>query len=185
MPTFNLEKQGETLEFFGEPDPDAPRAEVRVTMAPGALGPPQHIHTRQCEIFHIESGRAILTIDGKQSVGLPGETHVVEPGQAHTFANGSPTEPLVFRAVFEPALNLPWMLSEAASAAIRNGGSWADLPFLEFSWVLFQMRREYRIARVPYFLQDLLIAPLALLARLTGAARRVAPMPLTQKAASQ
>jgi quercetin dioxygenase-like cupin family protein len=185
MPVFHLEKQGETLEFLGEPDPAAPRAEVIVTIAPGALGPPRHVHTRQREIFHIESGRVILTIDGNQSVGLPGETLIVEPGQAHTFANGSPTEPLVFRAVFEPALNLYWMLSEAAKAAVRNGGSWADLPLLEFAWILFLVRREYRIARVPYFLQDLVIAPLALLARLTGAARRVAPMPLTQKAASQ
>jgi quercetin dioxygenase-like cupin family protein len=176
MITLKLEKQGESLTFFGEADSTASSMEVEVSMAPGAEGPPPHIHTKQSETFNITAGRLVAKVDGEEHIAEPGQTLVVQAGQAHTFVNGSETEPLVFRATFEPALNFQWALTELARAAIRAGGSWADLPLPELAYILRQVRDEYRVVGIPFVLQDILFGLLARVAVLQGRAKEIAPM---------
>jgi quercetin dioxygenase-like cupin family protein len=176
MTTLKLEKQGESLTFFGEADSTASSMEVGVSMAPGAEGPPPHIHTKQSETFQVTSGRLVAMVDGQEHTAEAGQTVVVQAGQAHTFANGSETEPLVFRATFEPALNFQWALTELAKSAIRAGGSWANLPLPELAYILRQVRDEYRVAGIPFVLQDVLFGLLARVAELQGRAKEIAPM---------
>lgn len=176
MITLRLEKQGETLTFFGEADSSAPSVEVEVSVAPGAEGPPPHMHTKQSETFNVTSGRLVAMVDGQEHVAEVGQTLVVQAGQAHTFANGSETEPLVFRATIEPALNFQWMITELAQAAIRAGGSWGDLPLPELAYILRQVRDEYRVAGMPVVLQDILFGLLARVAVLRGKTVEIVPM---------
>jgi mannose-6-phosphate isomerase-like protein (cupin superfamily) len=185
MTTFALEKQGESITFFAAADSRAPMAENEILMAPGAAGPPPHIHTRQKEYFRVTSGRLVAKVDGQERVVEAGESLVVEPGQSHTFANASQTEPLVFRGKVKPALHFQWFLTEMAKAAIRSGGSWKDLPFLEAAYILFQVRGEYRVAGIPFALQDLILGSLARMAVLLGKTKNIAPMdpvPVEQQA---
>lgn len=176
MITLKLEKQGESLTFFGEADSTAPSVEVEVSMAPGADGPPPHIHTKQSETFQVTSGRLVAKVDGQEHTAEAGQTLVVQAGQAHTFANGSETEPLVCRATLEPALNFQWALTELAKAAIRAGGSWEDLPMPELAYILRQVRDEYRVAGIPFVLQDILFGMLARVAVLQGRTKEIVPM---------
>jgi quercetin dioxygenase-like cupin family protein len=176
MITLRLEKQGESLTFFSEADSTAASLEVEVSMAPGAEGPPPHIHTKQSETFNVSSGLLAATVDGQAHTAEAGQTLVVQAGQAHTFVNGSETEPLVFRATFEPALNFQWALTELAKAAIRAGGSWGDLRLPELAYILRQVRDEYRVAGIPVVLQEILFGLLSKVAVLQGKAKEIAPM---------
>ena len=175
MITLKLEKQGESLTFFGEADSSAPSMEFEVKMAPGAEGPPPHIHTKQTETFNVTSGRLIATVDGQEHTAEAGQSVVVQAGQAHTFANGSETEQLVFGTTMEPALNFQWALTELAKAAIRAGGSWDDLPLPEIAYILNQVRDEYRVAGIPFVLQDIFFGILARVVVLQGKAKDIAP----------
>jgi mannose-6-phosphate isomerase-like protein (cupin superfamily) len=175
MITLNVEKQGESITFLAEADTTAPRAEAEVRLAPGASGPPPHLHTKQHESFHVVSGRMIATVDGQQHTVEAGETLVVQPGQAHTFANASQTEPLIVRGTVEPALHFQWFLSEMAKSAIRAGGSWKDLPVFEAAYILHQMRDEYRLAGMPVLVQDIVFGLLARVAVLLGRTKHITP----------
>ncbi len=171
--TFALEAQGETLTFFGEADPAAPRLEFEVRIAPGALGPEPHIHPKQSEWFAVTSGRMLATVDGVEHVVGPGEELHVKAGVVHTFRNASEEEPLLFRCTVEPALNLQWMLTESAKSAIRSGGRWKDASLLESAYILRQIPGEYRLVGMPLAVQNLLIGTLATLAVILGTARNV------------
>jgi len=175
--TFALERQGETLTFFGEPDNAASRVEFEVRIAPGAVGPEPHIHPKQSELFAVTSGRMLATVDAVEHVLGPGEELLVQPGEVHTFRNASEGEPLEFRCVVEPALNFQWMLTESAKSAIRTGGgSWKKASLLEAAYILRQIPGEYRLVGMPLVVQNLLLGALATLAVLLGKARNIEPL---------
>ena len=167
MLTFDLEKQGERITFFAEADSTATIVELEVSLAPGEVGPPSHIHTKQSETFHVVSGQMVAHL-GKQN-------HIVEAGQAHTFANGSECDPLVMRVAVEPALHFQWFLTEMAKSAIRGGGSWKDIPLLELAYLLFEMRDQYRVSEMPTIMQSGLFGFLSQLAQLFGKTGQIAP----------
>ncbi len=173
----NLEKEGEILTFFGEPDSKAPAVEFNCVLAPGAKGPDPHVHTVQTETFHVTSGTMIARIKGQEDVTLTqGEKIVIPPGKVHSFTNGSKDEPLVTRIVVEPALDFQWFLSEAAKSAIRNGGSWKASPLLEVGHLMWLSSDQHRIG-LPLFVEYLLFGSLSILARMTGKAKNIAPKP--------
>lgn len=180
MPKFELLTQGETLDFFSDPDPTAERVEFEVHMAPGASGPDPHRHPRQREVFTVLEGVLLTRVDGAEERWKAGQVAEVPVNAVHTFANGSDSEVLVVRAVVEPALNFQWFLSESAASAIRGGGSWRDMSLLEVGWILHRMKGEYRLSGMPDRVQDALFLGLATLADLSGRSRRIAPMATRQ-----
>jgi quercetin dioxygenase-like cupin family protein len=173
--TLNLEKQGESITFLAEADSTAPRVENEVRLAPGAVGPTPHCHTKQREFFHVVAGSMIVTVEGQTHRVATGETVVVEPGQMHTFANGSESDSLIIRGAVEPALHFQWFLSEMAKIAIRGGGAWNDVPLLEAGFLLYHMRDEYRLGGIPVVVQDLLFGALAWIAERVGRTRDIEP----------
>jgi mannose-6-phosphate isomerase-like protein (cupin superfamily) len=176
MITLHLKEQGETLTFFTEPDPSAPAIDFECSMAPGRPGPDPHIHPLQTETFQVTRGRMLAVVQGEQRLLGEGETIVVAPGQAHTFSNPDPTEPLTMRIRIEPALNFQWFMTEAARSAIRNGGSWKDMPLLEAGYILDQVRDEYDFPRLPPIAKRLFFGTLARAAVVLGKTREIAPL---------
>ena len=172
----DLEKEGKRYTFFGDPDPDSPSLEFENVIPPGAIGPEPHVHMIQKETFHVISGKMSARVDGVERILSAGETIEVHAGVVHSFTNGSSTEPLVNRIVVEPALNFQWFMTEAVESAIRNGGSWKDIPLLEGGHLMFLARKENRDGRVPYFLQYILFGVLSLFAILTGKSKNISPM---------
>jgi len=174
----NLEKEGECLTFYGGPDSNAPGVEFECVLAPGSKGPSPHIHTLQTETFHVISGVMIARLKGQDDITLrPGEKITVPVKKLHSFSNGSAVEPLVTRIVVEPALDFQWFLSEAAKSAIRNGGSWKDMPLLEAGHLMWLSRDQQRAGGLPYFIQDILFGVISLLAVLFGKAKNITPKP--------
>jgi quercetin dioxygenase-like cupin family protein len=174
MRILELQKQGEALLFpqhVTAPD-DVLMGGLR--LAPGAKGPEPHAHMLQEETFTVTQGRLIVTIDGKEQVLEVGQSATVLQDQVHTFRNGHADQTMEASVRLEPALNFEWMLHEMATSAIRNGGEWKSLPMLEVGYMLHELRAEYRLAGIPLFIQRPLFALLHGLARLTGAADRIA-----------
>ena len=174
----DLKTEGEKFTFNGDPDCKAQAVEFHNVLAPGANGPEPHVHTVQTETFHVISGTMIARVKGQEEVVLgPGEKIVIPPGKVHSFTNGSKEEPLETRIVVEPALDFQWYISEAAQSAIRNGGSWKDLPLIEAGHLMWLSRDQQRIGGMPYVVQDLLFGTLSIMARITGKAKNIGPKP--------
>jgi mannose-6-phosphate isomerase-like protein (cupin superfamily) len=170
----DLPRIGETLAFNdAREQTSGRRSEGIVTIAAGKKGPGAHKHMLQTEGFEVISGCMIAKVNGVTHTAYPGQTILVEPGESHTFVNGSETEPLVAKFWYEPALNTEEMLQIMGEEAMRRGGSWDNLPLLATMHLFFQMRREYRFAGMPYWLQDVIFGFGSVLARLTGAAKKM------------
>lgn len=175
--TFNIEKEGEKLVFYTDPDCRAPLVEFDCTFTPGAKGPGFHVHTKQTETFYVVSGKMIGRIKGQEDKILgPGDTFVVPPGVIHTFLNGSSEEPLETRITLEPALHFQWFMVESARVAIDKNASRNDISILpEMGYIMWKCRDEQRIGGMPVFVENLLIGTLALIANITGKAKTIAP----------
>ena len=181
MKTFALSQQGEPLIFPNTTTPADQTLHVGVILAPGADGPPPHIHTRQDEWFEVESGRMLIKINGKEQILEAGDKICVKAGETHTFKNGLDNQPLKVNARFEPAGHIEWMLTELAKSAIRNGGAWKNLPVLEIGYCMYEMRSEYRVGGMPFWLQDMVFGAFHFLAKATGASKNLKPLPITTK----
>ena len=62
---------------------------VEIEMEAGQGGPPAHIHPGQREVYTVDSGELVVTIDGESRVITAGESIEVTPGSVHSFANRS------------------------------------------------------------------------------------------------
>lgn len=61
---------------------------------------------------------------------------------------------------------------------MQNGGNWVKVPLLSTAYLMYQMRKEYRIAGMPHWLQDVLLGLLASIAKLIGVSKKY-PLPAT------
>lgn len=176
MITLHLKEQGETLTFFGEPDPTAPVVEFECSMAPGKAGPDPHIHPLQTETFHVARGQMLAVVEGEERLIGEGEKIVVAPGQVHTFRNPDPTGPLTMRITMEPALNFQWYMTELARSAILHGGNWKDIPLLAAGYIVSQVSDEHDFPGMPAVVKRLLFGTLAFVAVLLRRTGEIAPL---------
>jgi len=165
----DLYKIGEKLAFNDDRElTHGNRSEAIVTLTAGKNGPPTHIHTKQTEGFEVISGSMYVSINGKEILLKKGEAAIVNAGEAHTFRNGSEKEILVAKAWFEPALHIEWLLQTMGEDAMANGGDWKNVSLLPAMYAMYRMRKEYRIASIPFWVQDILFGMGAFIAFITG-----------------
>ena len=89
---------------------------IELRAAPNAVVAAAHVHPTQAERFEIVSGRIGLKVDGDRFEAGPGETVVVEVGQAHKWWNAG-AEELVFRCEIRPALAFESLIETMFSLA--------------------------------------------------------------------
>jgi mannose-6-phosphate isomerase-like protein (cupin superfamily) len=95
---------GDTMIFHETAaDSEGRRLVFELVLAPGAHGPPEHIHTHQEERFRVISGRIGAKVDGRESVLGPGEAVTVPAGVRHTWWGAGEEESRVM-VELEPAL---------------------------------------------------------------------------------
>jgi quercetin dioxygenase-like cupin family protein len=80
------------------------RVEFEVTMAPGAMGPPKHLHPRQDEGWTVLEGELSVFVDGEWRTLGEGASLSIPPNTVHTLRNRS-SQPVRFRDSHEPALD--------------------------------------------------------------------------------
>jgi mannose-6-phosphate isomerase-like protein (cupin superfamily) len=170
----DLHAIGEKLEFNdAREQTNGQRSEGLMTIAAGKKGPGAHKHMLQTEGFEVISGQMVAMVNGKKVIANAGETIIVQPGESHSFINGHADEPLVAKFWYEPALNTEWMLQTMGEDAMKNGGDWEKISLLPALFMFYKLRKEYRFAGMPYWLQDVIFGIGAGIAKMTGAAKKV------------
>ncbi len=129
----------------------------------------EHIHPHQEERFTIIAGEAHLTVNGDARVVGPGETIVVPVGVRHSESNpGS----VAIDAVVElrPALRSKQMHEAFGGLAAEGKTTPRGAPKnpLQLGATVWHFRRENRVTSPPTWLQNLILPPLAALAKVCG-----------------
>ena len=171
---------GETFIFSGPlDDPNVARFDVR--LQPGGSGGGNalvHIHPGAHEHFTVRSGRLVVTMDGKPHRLAAGDQIVVPRGTPHCFANDHDGETLITVAFTPAEQHLRFFANFASLAAHRT--EWfsakGDPDFLLIALALDTYRGHLYLAGPPVWLQKLLFAALAPLARWRGYRLEIEPL---------
>jgi quercetin dioxygenase-like cupin family protein len=83
---------------------DGQRVEFEITMAPGAVGPPKHLHPIQDESWTVLEGALSVFVDDGWRTLSEGEALSIPPHTVHTLRNQS-DDVVRFRDVHMPALD--------------------------------------------------------------------------------
>ena len=74
------------------------------TVHPGGYVPFEHVHVRQDEIFHIQSGEMRVRMRGRTQIGKAGDTLIIPRGTRHIAFNDK-EQPLVCIVDYKPGLD--------------------------------------------------------------------------------
>ncbi len=128
----------------------------------------QHIHPKQEERFEVVAGTMRFTMGRKRVIAGPGDVVVVPPGQEHHFANAGDEDALV-RVEVRPALKMEQLFETAAGLAEQGHTMLGGIPRpLDLALLSQEFEDEVQAAFPPRWLQRIVLAPLAWLARRRG-----------------
>jgi quercetin dioxygenase-like cupin family protein len=131
---------------------------------PGGL----HRHPRQEERFEVVRGTMRFRLGRKRIVAGAGEVVVVPPGVPHDFANAGNEEALV-RVEVRPALGMERLFEAAVALADQERTMRRGIPKpLDLALFLRKFEQEVRGAYPPFWVQRLVVAPLAWIAMRRG-----------------
>jgi quercetin dioxygenase-like cupin family protein len=136
---------------------------------PGWTTGPDHVHPHQEERFEVLSGKLGLRAEGVEHLHGSGDVIVVSAGSPHAAWNAGEDHVHVL-VEFRPALRTEIALETLAGLA-RDGktlGSGVPRNPLLLALVLREFEDEIRFVRPPLPLQNMLLAPLAMIARVLG-----------------
>jgi quercetin dioxygenase-like cupin family protein len=129
----------------------------------------EHLHPYQEERFTIHAGEAHFIVDGVAHVVAAGETIVVPIGARHSESNQGTVE---VRGTVElrPALETRQMHEAFAGLAGEGKTTSRGAPRnpLQLGATVWHFRRESRASTPPIWLQNLILPPLAVLAKAFG-----------------
>ena len=129
----------------------------------------EHLHPNQEERFIISTGEAHFTVDGHRRVVGQGETIVVPAGVPHSESNPG-TTPIEGVVELRPALHSKEMHEAFGGLATEGKTTARGAPTnpLQLGATLWHFRRENRVTSPPAWLQNLVLPPLAALAKIFG-----------------
>jgi len=160
---------GERIEILeiGE-DARSPFLKGRLTVQPGGIGPPRHVHPNHEEWFTVESGKLTVHLGGETRTLDAGETVTIPPGTPHGFENRTDST-VTFIGGMRPHAPLVHVLSTLFGLGhdekLRSDGSPRFFQAMVFA-------REFRdvmyLASPPYGVQRALWTLFAPVGRLLG-----------------
>jgi mannose-6-phosphate isomerase-like protein (cupin superfamily) len=129
----------------------------------------EHVHPHQEERFTIVAGEAHFTVNGEERVVGPGETIVVPVGVRHSESNPGSVE---IEGVVElrPALHSKEMHEAFAGLGTEGKTTPRGAPKnpLQLGATLWYFRHESRPTSPPIWVQNLVLPPLSMLAKVFG-----------------
>jgi len=129
----------------------------------------EHVHPHQEERFTIVAGEAHFTVNGEERVVGPGETIVVPVGVRHSESNPGSVE---IEGVVElrPALHSKEMHEAFAGLGLEGKTTPRGAPKnpLQLGATLWYFRHESRPTSPPIWVQNLVLPPLSMLAKVFG-----------------
>jgi mannose-6-phosphate isomerase-like protein (cupin superfamily) len=130
----------------------------------------QHIHPKQEERFEVVEGTMRFKMGLKRVVAGPGEVVVVPAGQKHDFANIGDGDARV-RVEVRPALKMEELFESAVGLSEQGRTMLGGVPRpLDLALFTEEFEDEVQGAFPPRWLQRIVLAPLAWLARRRGRA---------------
>jgi quercetin dioxygenase-like cupin family protein len=129
----------------------------------------EHLHPHQEERFIITAGEAHFTVGGEERVVGPGETIVVPVGVRHTESNPGAV-PIDGVVELRPALHTKEMFEAFAGLGSEGKTTPRGAPKnpLQLGATVWHFRHESRATSPPISVQNLVLPPLAALARILG-----------------
>lgn len=129
----------------------------------------EHVHPHQEERFIIAAGEAHFTVNGEERVVGPGETIVVPIGVRHTESNPGA---VAIEGVVElrPALHTKEMFEAFGGLGSEGKTTPRGAPKnpLQLGATVWHFRHESRATSPPIWIQNLILPPLAALAKIFG-----------------
>jgi mannose-6-phosphate isomerase-like protein (cupin superfamily) len=129
----------------------------------------EHVHPHQEERFTIIAGEAHFTVNGEERVVRPGQTIVVPVGVRHSEANPGLVE---IEGVVElrPALQSKQMHEAFAGLGteLKTTSRGAPKNPLQLGATVWHFRHESRATSPPIWVQNLVLPPLSMLAKVFG-----------------
>ena len=155
---------------FREISPEVLRYEI--CFRPRAILTREHVHRHQIERHEVVSGRLRLRVDGAVQTLTEGQAVVVPAGVRHAIL---PADEREVRMLFElrPALRWETLIETAGRLSEQRRRNWRGYvnPLL-LALLAIEYRSEIYATRPPVPVQDVLLRPLAGLARRLGYDRR-------------
>jgi mannose-6-phosphate isomerase-like protein (cupin superfamily) len=169
----------ETFIFTTTDDPEVARFDVILGKGGGGGGNALlHIHPLAEERFVVACGRLKVVVEGREALIGPGEDAIVPNGKAHYFVNGWDGD-TTFTVEFRPAQKHLLFFANFARMTMERPDWFSakgDPDFLLIAATLHKFKGHLYLARPPAFVQKLLFAILAPVARLCGYAVEAAPI---------
>jgi len=149
--------------------------QAELIVQPGSYVVRRHVHPRQEERFVVLEGRYGWTIGDKSGVGGPGETLICPIGVAHSQWNAGDT-PMRIYYEHRPALTSAEVFFETQFGLSREGKLTAtgDIRMPQAAVLLSEVGDFLRPENPPFWVQDLVFPPAALIGRLLGYRARYA-----------
>ncbi len=91
-----------TRAVWGIPLRDDDPIRTLSVFGPGYDGPPPHYHERSVELFEVETGSLVMTLDDQEQTVSAGETATVDTGVVHSFQNETDERALVTTEIRSP-----------------------------------------------------------------------------------
>jgi Cupin domain len=159
---------GERIQFIAPIEGDGDVVRFDWSNLPGGAIP-EHYHPHQEETFIITAGEAHFTLNGEQRVVGPGETITVPLGVPHAETNPGAV-PVQGTVELRPALHTRQMHEAFAGLAAEGKTTKRGAPKnpLQLGATLWHFRRESRVTSPPVWVQNLILPPLSVLARVFG-----------------
>ncbi len=159
---------GERIQFTAPPEDGEDVLRFNWHSKPGGAIT-EHFHPYQEERFIIVAGEAHFTLNGEARVVAAGETLVVPVGVRHSEANPGSHE---IQGIVElrPALRSREMHEAFAGLATEGKTTPRGAPKnpLQLGATVWRFRRENRVTSPPAWVQNIVVPPLAMLAKLFG-----------------
>jgi quercetin dioxygenase-like cupin family protein len=157
--------------------------EADLFVGPGGYAAAEHIHPSQEESFEIQRGVLRLHVDGHERVLRAGDSAVVPAGTPHVWSNGGDDElHVVLR--FTPALNAEGFFESyfgLAAEGKTNSKGMVTNP-LQLAVLMEEFSSFIVVTKPPRWVQRLLVATLAPIARRLGYRVQPTSRPMSQVA---
>lgn len=135
---------------------------------PGSVKPPAHYHPIQQERFTMLEGELHIQLEDAVIILGRGRSITIDAGIIHSMWNESNVQAkAVWRVT--PALDTEYLLETGCGLAADNKMNTKGNPgILQSILLLKRFSKEYRLAKPPYNIQNVIVMFLAPLARLAG-----------------
>ncbi|RYF85453.1 MAG: cupin domain-containing protein [Chitinophagaceae bacterium] len=159
----------QTIEFVATAkESDGQQLEMIASWAPHSLKPAAHYHPYQDEVFNVLEGELTLELNGQLISLKRGEGIHIPANAVHAMWNNTNDKTVVSWKVF-PALDTEYFLETGMGLATSGKTNQQGMPdLLQVALLAKKYRREFRLNKPAYLVQQILFSLLAPFAKLAG-----------------